>query len=243
MAIVNEQKELERVRKNIESGNTGLAKSRLNNIKKQAQNRVYYLNKKMADASISSAEKFTVQQQLQIAKKDLSQVKSAVNVIKKSIKDPQHVRTTSAFNKLNLYVSQRKAEQNLIRKTQSQVSKEAYKRGTIPERANIITIRTAERLDVLMTNLLLENPEYSGFTREKLEEWAKKLEPLGVNLFDDVKAIFKENRRYNSGDEFEGVSEIISRYSNKLNDQKSFFTVEQIREFNAVINEIRSELK
>lgn len=241
--ILNEQKEIESVRKNIESGNTGLARIRLNDIKKQAYNRVYYLNKKMTDTSISPAEKFTVQQQLQMAKKDLSQVKSAVNVIKKSIKDPQHVRTTNAFNKLNLYVSQKKAEQNLIRKTQSQVSKEAYKKGIIPERVSIITIRTAERLDVLMTNLLLENPEYSGFTREKLEEWTKKLEPLGVNLFDDVKSIFKENRRYNSGDEFEGVSEIISRYSNKLNKQKSLFTVEQIREINAIINEIRSTIQ
>lgn len=241
--ILNEQKELERVRKNIESGNIGLAKSRLDTIKKQAQNQVYYLNKKMTDTSISSAEKFTVQQQLQLAKKDLSQVKSAVNVIKKSIKDPQHVRTANAFNKLNLYVSQRNAEKNLIRKTQSQVSKEAYKKGVIPERVSIITIRTAERLDVLMTNLLLENPEYSGFTREKLEEWDKKLEPLGVNLFDDVKAIFKENRRYSSGDEFEGVSEIISRYSNKLNNQKSFLTVEEIREINEIINEIRSTIQ
>lgn len=243
MAILNEQKEIEIINKDIKRGNDRVAISRLNTLQKQAQSRVYYLNKKLLSNTLSSAERYTVEEQLSIAKKDFSQVKKSVKVIKAGIKDPQHVRTATAFNKLNLIVSRQKAEKEIVRKAQSKASKEAYAKG---ERAPIITltsIKTTERIQNLMTNLLLNNPDLSMFTADKVAEWNKKLKPLGVDLYSDVKAIFKEGKRYNSGDAFEEVMDIIDEYSERLEVNRESLSTDQVRELNQVINEINEAMR
>ena len=243
MAIVNEQKQIEIINKDIKRGNDRVAISRLNTLQKQAQNRVYYLNKKLLSNTLSSAERYTVDQQLSLAKKDLSQVKKSVKVIKSGIKDPQHVRTAAAFNKLNLIVSRQKAEKEIVRKAQSKASKEAYAKG---ERAPIITltsIKTTERIQNLMTNVLLNNPDLSMFSADKVAEWNKKLKPLGVDLFSDIQAIFKEGKRYNSGDAFEGVMDIVDEYSERLEINRESLSIDQVRELNQVINEISEAMR
>lgn len=243
MAIVNEQKQIEIINKDIQRGNDRVAISRLNTLQKQAQNRVYYLNKKLLNNTLSSAERYTVEQQLAIAKKDLSQVKKSVSVIKAGLKDPQHVRTATAFNKLNLIVSRREAEKNLVRKAQSKASKEAYTKGEKAPIVTFISLKTTERIQNLMTNLLLKNPDLSMFTADKVNEWNKKLKPLGVDLFSDIQAIFKEGKRYNSGDAFEGVMDIIEEYSERLEDNRESLSIEQVRELNQVINEINEAIR
>ena len=243
MAIVNEQKQIEIINKDIQRGNDKVAISRLNTLQKQAQNRVYYLNKKLLSNTLSSAERYTVEKQLSLAKKDLSQVKKSVSVIKAGIKDPQHVRTATAFNKLNLIVSRQEAEKAIVRKAQSKASKEAYAKG---EKAPIVTltsIKTTERIQNLMTNLLLNNPDLSMFSADKVNEWNKKLKPLGVDLFSDIQAIFKEGKRYNSGDAFEGVMDIIEEYSERLEINRESLSIEQVRELNEVINEINEAMR
>ena len=243
MAIVNEQKQIEIINKDIQRGNDRVAISRLNKLKKQAYNRVYYLNKKLLSNTLSSAERYTVAQQLSLAKKDLSQVKKSVKVIKSGIKDPQHVRTATAFNKLNLIVSRREAEKAIVRKAQSKATKEAHAKG---EKAPIITLtslKTTERIQNLMTNLLLNNPDLSMFSAEKVAEWNKRLKPLGVDLLSDIQAIFKEGKRYNSGDAFEGVMDIIDEYSERLEINRESLSIEQVRELNQVINEIDEAMR
>ena len=243
MAIVNEQLDIKIINKDIQRGNDRVAISRLNTLQKQAQNRVYYLNKKLLSNTLSSAERYTVEQQLSLAKKDLSQVKKSVKVIKSGIKDPQHVRTATAFNNLNLIVSRQKAEKNLVRKAQSKASKEAYAKG---EKAPIITltsIKTTERIQNLMTNLLLNNPDLSMFSADNVAEWNKKLKPLGVDLYSDIQAIFKEGKRYNSGDAFEGVMDIVEEYSERLEVNRESLSIEQVRDLNQVINEINEALR
>ena len=243
MAIVNEQKQIEIINKDIKRGNDRVAISRLNTLQKQAQNRVYYLNKKLLSNTLSSAERYTVAQQLSIAKKDLSQVKKSVKVIKAGIKDPQHVRTATAFNNLNLIVTRQEAEKAIVRKAQSNASKEAYAKG---EKAPIVTLtssKTTERIQNLMTNLLLNNPDLSMFSADKVAEWNKKLKPLGVDLLSDIQAIFKEGKRYNSGDAFEGVMDIIDEYSERLEINRESLSIEQVRELNQVINEINEAMR
>lgn len=243
MAIVNEQKEIEIINKDIKRGNDRVAISRLNTLQKQAQNRVYYLNKKLTSNTLSSAERYTVEQQLALAKKDLSQVKKSVSVIKAGIKDPQHVRTATAFNKLNLIVSRQKAEKEIVRKAQSRASKDAFAKGENAPIVTLTSIKTTERIQNLMTNLLLNNPDLSMFSADKVNEWNKKLKTLGVDLFSDIQAIFKEGKRYNSGDAFEGVMDIIDEYSERLEINRDSLSIDQVRELNQVINEINEAMR
>ena len=94
-----------------------------------------------------------------------------------------------------------------------------------------------------MTNLLLNNPDLSMFSAEKVAEWNKKLKPLGVDLLSDIQAIFKEGKRYNSGDAFEGVMDIIEEYSERLEINRESLSIEQVRELNDVINEINEAMR
>ena len=81
------------------------------------------------------------------------------------------------------------------------------------------------------------------FSADKVSEWNKKLKPLGVDLLSDIQAIFKEGKRYNSGDAFEGVMDIIEEYSERLEINRESLSIEQVRELNDVINEINEAMR
>lgn len=188
----------ERFAKALESGAEGQARLLLNDIKKQAYNRKYYLEKQIENDKYSGLELQTARALLEKAEREYINVSKQVQTARRALKDADKINQKSvqkALNNLAHYERGKTAEKAIIR--------EAQKSAKTVVGVSAISIKTNEKFIILMRNVFYgQNAGSMGIDEWKLREIAFEFADLtGYSIMDDFYNLFDKPQHYESGGE------------------------------------------
>ena len=225
-----ENNELELVIKNLERGNEALALSELRSIRKQAESRYYYAQRKLSQVS-------GIDYQIQAArtkelKIEYEQMKDAVKTITDYTRNPEkyafktsrtrYFDVQRAFSRINVIQEKKQAEKELVRS-------EARERGTI-EGVTLGNIKKSRKLEALMQNVVYKNKNFNINEAELKRIAAEVLQITGYDIMGDIISAFDTPQHYESGGGSGNIPiyETFQNITNKLKQKMKSYSAAEL---------------
>ena len=241
--VVNPDKEIELVIKDLERGNEAVARSRLSNIKKRERERLRYAEKKFEREQPSGMD-------YQIQKATIKQLKIDYNILSDSIdtihsymKNPEsfsykenraeYFRLQRSFQRVSILGQKKEAEKETLRKAQSE-------KGDVVG-ITISSIRKSDKVKALLQNVIYNNPMFN-FNESELQEVSKAIKDItGYDLMQDIVNIFNTPSHYESegGSGNEPIYDSIKNITNKLENAKKSYSDEELKILEENINKFK----
>lgn len=215
--IENEQEVVSWLLEALENENKRSARQILNTMKSSAYSKQYRLEKAIKEQKYSGAELEVAKSELLKAKNTYEDVKSAVDVVRHYLEDPQHIRINKAINRLNIAEAKREAEIKL----------------KVKEQRSIISIKADEKMQILVQRLIYENKLYD-LDEATIDRLQKTFEKIGINLKQSIFSIFNKAKHFDSGDEFQPLMEIYEHSIIALQGKQNLTDEEREEIINAI---------
>ena len=201
ISLANSQRETERIIRNLERGNEGMALLQIRELRKSAYNRYYRAARKFEETMPTGIDYQLQLAAVRTAKKELDRLDDSIAEIRDYIKHPEnysykdnraaYFSVVRDFQKINSYIERREAERETLRQAQ----KEA---GTV-EGVTLYNIRKSQKINALMQNVIYNNQLYNFDEAEVKRISAELFRLTGYNLEQDLADILDTPAHYESG--------------------------------------------
>lgn len=243
ISLANSQKETERIIRNLERGNEGMALLQLRELRKSVYNRYYRAARKFEETMPTGIDYQLQLAAVRTAKKELGRLDDSIAEIRDYIKHPEnysykdnraaYFSVIRDFQKINSYIERREAERETLRQAQ----KEA---GTV-EGVTLYNIRKSQKINALMQNVIYNNQLYNFDEAEVKRISAELYRLTGYNLEQNLADIFDTPAHYESGG---GKSNIpihdnFKDITTNLRAISRGYKGETLKEINELINSFR----
>lgn len=205
--LVNAQVATERIIKSLERGEEALARSQLNNIKRNAYNKLYYAEKRYEETMPTGIEYQIQRAQIKRAEVEKAQIDNAVNTIREYIKNPEqfafkteranYFKLQKAFQRINFVEEKKVAERETLRQAQREA-------GSLTG-VTLLNIRKTAKMNALFENVLYNNigkdkdKRLFDFNKAELEKLAARIRAItGYNVLEKFYNHFDTPQHYES---------------------------------------------
>lgn len=228
ITVPNEQVVIKQLTKSLANNYKGLARAYLNDIKSQAYNRKHYLEKKLKDSKITGIERGVIQEQYNRAKADYDAVSSDIDMIRRYIKDPQHIRINQAVNRLNVQVARAAARAKEVQRAQKQA-------GTVIGITGV-SIAVNRKQKALLEHYVynIRGGKLDDAMIDELSEITKRL--VGFDLKQAIAEGVAKVEAFGSDDLFNALVDVGKNSIKQINAVKMSVSDEDRAELQRVIN-------
>lgn len=224
--LVNAQVATERIIKSLERGEETLARSQLNNIKRNAYNKLYYAEKRYEETMPTGIEYQIQRAQIKQAQVEKAQIDNAVNTIREYIKNPEqftfkteranYFKLQKAFQRINFVEEKKAAERETVREAQREA-------GSVSG-VTLLNIRKSNKMSALFENVLYNNMQFD-FNKAELEKLAARIRAItGYNVLEKFYNHFDTPQHYESGGSPSQKEGIFDAVTNIAGDLKNMLT-------------------
>lgn len=226
-----EDNELKFVIRDLERGQEQVALSRLRSLRKAAQSRYAYAEKKLESASGMDYQ--VINAQVKEAKIQYEQMKDAVRTITDYVNNPEkyqfkedrknYFKVQRAFSRINVIQQKKAAEKEIVREQQREA-------GTV-EGITLTTIKKSDKVKALLQNVVYKNKNFNVNEEELLRINEEIKQITGYDFInEDIIKSFDTAQHYESGDGGKGnipIYDVFQNITKKLGQKmKSFKATE-----------------
>lgn len=233
ITVTNEQIAIKRLTKSLSDKNDKLARAQLADIKKQAYNRQYNLAQKLKDSKITGIERGVIQEQYNKARADYEAVSSDVDMIRRYIKDPQHIRINQAVNRLNVQVARAEARAKEVQRVQKQA-------GTVIGITGV-SIAVNRKQQALLEHYVynIRGGKLDEDEINELSEITKRL--IGFDLKQAIAQGVTQVEAFGSDDLFDALVNVGKGVASQINAVKMSLSDDEQAELQSVIDYLDSK--
>ena len=243
ISLANSQKETERIIRNLERGNEGMALLQLRELRKSAYNRYYRAARKFEETMPTGIDYQLQLAAMRTAKKELDRLDDSIAEIRDYIKHPEnysykdnraaYFSVVRDFQKINSYIERREAERETLR--------QAQREARTVEGVTLYNIRKSQKINALLQNVIYNNQLYNFDEAEVKRISAELYRLTGYNLEQDLADIFDTPAHYESGGGKSNIP-IHDSFKNITTNLRAIsrgYKGETLKEINKLINSFR----